>query len=55
MLTDSEVAELLSFLTIGTRLDVKDQAIGYLLGLSGNRWEANGDDGVMIIFIYYCY
>lgn len=45
MLTDSEVAELLSFLTIGTRPDVKDQAIGYLLGLSGNRWEANGDDG----------
>lgn len=45
MLTDSEVAELLSFLTIGTRPDVKDPAIGYLLGLSGNRWEANGDDG----------
>lgn len=36
MLNDSEITELLSFLTIGTRADVKDEATGYLLGLSGN-------------------
>lgn len=37
MLNDSEIAELLSFLTVGTRPDVIDEATGYLLGLSGNR------------------
>lgn len=37
MLNDSKITELLSFLTIGTRADVKDEATGYLLGLSGNR------------------
>uniref|UniRef100_A0A3Q3WJP2 Protein HGH1 homolog n=1 Tax=Mola mola TaxID=94237 RepID=A0A3Q3WJP2_MOLML len=37
MLSDSEVAELLSFLTPATRPDVKGQATGYFLGLSGNR------------------
>lgn len=37
MLSDSEVAELLSFLTFGTRPDVKAQATEYLLGLSGDR------------------
>ncbi|XP_075881269.1 protein HGH1 homolog isoform X2 [Nelusetta ayraudi] len=36
MLNDSKITELLSFLTIGTRADVKDEATGYLLGLSGN-------------------
>lgn len=51
MLTDSEVAELLSFLTIGTRPDVKDQAIGYLLGLSGNRWEDDINNNKAFEFI----
>uniref|UniRef100_A0A669F7D0 Protein HGH1 homolog n=1 Tax=Oreochromis niloticus TaxID=8128 RepID=A0A669F7D0_ORENI len=37
MLSDSEVAELLSFLTPSTRPDVKGQATEYILGLSGNR------------------
>ncbi|KAM9361913.1 protein HGH1 homolog [Symphorus nematophorus] len=37
MLSDSEAAELLSFLTPATRPDIKGQATGYLLGLSGNR------------------
>ncbi|XP_034549736.1 protein HGH1 homolog [Notolabrus celidotus] len=36
MLSDSEVAELLSFLSPRTRPDVKGQATGYILGLSGN-------------------
>lgn len=39
MLSDSEVAELLSFLTPSTRPDVKGQATEYILGLSGSRWE----------------
>ncbi|XP_071350306.1 protein HGH1 homolog [Trachinotus anak] len=37
MLSDSEAAELLSFLTPGTRADVKGQATEYFLGLSGHR------------------
>ncbi|XP_029008003.1 protein HGH1 homolog isoform X1 [Betta splendens] len=37
MLSDSEAAELLSFLTPSTRPDVKGQATEYLLGLSGHR------------------
>ncbi|XP_026206068.1 protein HGH1 homolog [Anabas testudineus] len=37
MLSDSEAAELLSFLTHSTRPDVKDRAIEYILGLSGHR------------------
>ncbi|KAG7494607.1 hypothetical protein JOB18_034090 [Solea senegalensis] len=37
MLSDSETAELLSFLTPSTRPDVKGHAIEYILGLSGNR------------------
>ncbi|KAI3369298.1 hypothetical protein L3Q82_007551 [Scortum barcoo] len=37
MLSDSEAAELLSFLSIGTRPDVKAQATEYILGLSGHR------------------
>ncbi|XP_035517508.1 protein HGH1 homolog [Morone saxatilis] len=37
MLSDSEAAELLSFLTPTTRPDVKNQAIEYILGLSGHR------------------
>uniref|UniRef100_A0A665VFF8 Protein HGH1 homolog n=1 Tax=Echeneis naucrates TaxID=173247 RepID=A0A665VFF8_ECHNA len=37
MLSDSEAAELLSFLTPGTRPDVKGQATEYFLGLSGHR------------------
>lgn len=37
MLSDSETAEMLSFLTPDTRPDVKGQATEYILGLSGNR------------------
>ncbi|KAF3690254.1 Protein HGH1 -like protein [Channa argus] len=37
MLSDTEAAELLSFLTPGTRPDVKSQATEYILGLSGHR------------------
>lgn len=37
MLSDSEAAELLSFLTRHTRLDVKAQAVECILGLSGHR------------------
>ncbi|XP_044205839.1 protein HGH1 homolog [Thunnus albacares] len=37
MLSDSEAAELLSFLTPSTRPDVKGHATEYLLGLSGHR------------------
>nr|XP_061796439.1 protein HGH1 homolog [Nerophis lumbriciformis] len=37
MLSDSQAAELLSFLAPGTRPDVKGHASSYLLGLSGNR------------------
>ncbi|KAF7644675.1 hypothetical protein LDENG_00217770, partial [Lucifuga dentata] len=37
MLSDSEVEELLSFLTPATRPDVKGHAVEYILGLSGNR------------------
>lgn len=37
MLSDSEAAELLSFLTPTTRPDVKGQATEYILGLSGHR------------------
>ncbi|XP_017259290.1 protein HGH1 homolog [Kryptolebias marmoratus] len=37
MLSDSEAAELLSFLTPGTRPDVKAKATEYILGLSGHR------------------
>lgn len=48
MLSDSEAAELLSFLTPDTRPDVKGQATEYILGLSGNRQEdddnGDGDD-----------
>ncbi|XP_060897256.1 protein HGH1 homolog [Labrus mixtus] len=36
MLSESEAAELLSFLGPGTRLDVKGQATGYILGLSAH-------------------
>lgn len=37
MLSDSEAAELLSFLTPSTRPDVKGRATEYILGISGNR------------------
>ncbi|TKS71437.1 Protein HGH1 -like protein [Collichthys lucidus] len=37
MLSDSEAAELLSFLSPGMRADVKAQATEYFLGLSGHR------------------
>ncbi|RXN15426.1 HGH1-like protein [Labeo rohita] len=37
MLSDGEAKELLSFLTLETRADVKGQATGYILGLTGNR------------------
>lgn len=37
MLSDSKAAELLSFLTAGTRPDVKGHATEYILGLSGHR------------------
>uniref|UniRef100_A0A3Q3KH94 Protein HGH1 homolog n=1 Tax=Monopterus albus TaxID=43700 RepID=A0A3Q3KH94_MONAL len=37
MLSDSEATELLSFLTPGTRPDVKAYATEYILGLSGHR------------------
>ncbi|KAM4587622.1 protein HGH1 homolog [Odontesthes bonariensis] len=37
MLSESEVAELPSFLTPGTRPDVKGKATEYILGLSGDR------------------
>ncbi|XP_023271986.1 protein HGH1 homolog [Seriola lalandi dorsalis] len=37
MLSDSEAAELVSFLTLGTRADVKGQVTEYILGLSGHR------------------
>ncbi|XP_054473202.1 protein HGH1 homolog [Anoplopoma fimbria] len=37
MLPDSEVAELLSFLSRDTRPDVKGHTTEYILGLSGNR------------------
>lgn len=37
MLSDTEAAELLSFLTPSTRPDVKSQATEYILGLSGHR------------------
>lgn len=37
MLSDSEAAELLSFLTPSARPDVKGHTTGYILGLSGHR------------------
>ncbi|XP_073678309.1 protein HGH1 homolog [Garra rufa] len=37
MLSDGEAKELLSFLTLETRADVKGQATGHILGLTGNR------------------
>ncbi|XP_047203685.1 protein HGH1 homolog [Girardinichthys multiradiatus] len=37
MLSDSEAAELLSFLTPSTRPDVKGKATEYILGMSGSR------------------
>ncbi|XP_051949070.1 protein HGH1 homolog [Xyrauchen texanus] len=37
MLSDSEATELLSFLTLQMRPDVKGQATEYILGLTGNR------------------
>ncbi|XP_016317891.1 protein HGH1 homolog [Sinocyclocheilus anshuiensis] len=37
MLSDGEAKELLSFLTLEMRADVKGQATGYILGLTGNR------------------
>ncbi|XP_024296625.1 protein HGH1 homolog isoform X1 [Oncorhynchus tshawytscha] len=37
MLSDVEAKELLSFLTLNTRPDLKGQATEYILGLSGNR------------------
>ncbi|XP_071771545.1 protein HGH1 homolog [Centroberyx gerrardi] len=37
MLSDSEALELLSFLTLDTRPDVKGQATEYILGLSAHR------------------
>lgn len=44
MLSDSEAAELLSFLTPDTRPDVKGQATEYILGLSGNRQEEEEEE-----------
>ncbi|XP_035284070.1 protein HGH1 homolog [Anguilla anguilla] len=37
MLSDGEAKELLSFLTLETRPDVKGQATGYILGLTGTK------------------
>lgn len=37
MLTDTEAQELLSFLRLDTRADVKGQATEYILGLTGTR------------------
>uniref|UniRef100_A0A3P9HEN2 Protein HGH1 homolog n=1 Tax=Oryzias latipes TaxID=8090 RepID=A0A3P9HEN2_ORYLA len=37
MLSDGEAAQLLSFLTLGTRPDVKAKATEYILGLSASR------------------
>lgn len=37
MLSETETTELLSFLTRSARPDVKGQATGFLLGISGNR------------------
>ncbi|TRY87367.1 hypothetical protein DNTS_003940 [Danionella cerebrum] len=37
MLSDTEAEELLSFLKLETRADVKGQATGYILGLTGNQ------------------
>uniref|UniRef100_A0A672KM20 Protein HGH1 homolog n=1 Tax=Sinocyclocheilus grahami TaxID=75366 RepID=A0A672KM20_SINGR len=37
MLSDGEAKELLSFLILKMRADVKGQATGYILGLTGNR------------------
>lgn len=37
MLNDTEAAELLSFLKVDVRPDVKDQAVEYILGLSSHR------------------
>ncbi|KAJ7991732.1 hypothetical protein DPEC_G00286930 [Dallia pectoralis] len=37
MLSDVKAEELMSFLTVDTRPDVKGQATEYILGLSGNR------------------
>lgn len=39
MLSDAEDAELLCFLSPGTRPDVKGQATDAILGLSGHRWD----------------
>lgn len=41
-MSESKTAELLPFLTPSARPDVKGQATGFLLGLSGNRYEADG-------------
>lgn len=49
LLSQPQTAELLSFLTPAARPDVKGQATGFLLGLSGSRWAAGGageDDAV---------
>lgn len=37
MLSEDEAKDLLSFLTLEMRADVKGQATGYILGLTGNR------------------
>lgn len=41
LLSESQTAELLSFLSPSARPDVKGQATGFLLGLSGDRYEAD--------------
>lgn len=39
MLSETEAAELLSFLSPETRPDVKGQTTEYILGMSGNRYS----------------
>lgn len=47
LLSESQTAELLSFLSSSARPDVKGQATGFLLGLSGNRYDRCYDDNVV--------
>lgn len=53
MLSDSEAAELLSFLTPGTRPDVKGQATEYILGLSGHRQDDEEEEEDAINYAGY--
>lgn len=54
LLSESQTAELLSFLSPSARPDVKGQATGFLLGLSGDRYEADRSyEDHSVIFIFY--